>query len=117
VPWHHPGRSHRRSAGALLALVAALFTVAAAFHQHEIPELQRCGIAADHHQAVSTPLHDCLACRVAHSVATLDAALALSGPASALTTIIRPGAAPIPAAATATPGSPRGPPRLSLIRL
>lgn len=117
MPRHPPENRQRRRSGALLALVAALFTVAASFHQHEIPELRRTGIAADNQAAVSAPLHDCLACRVSHGVATLAAAVPLPGQAAAPTATIRLATVPIPSPATATPSSPRAPPRASLIQL
>ena len=112
-----PENRHRRRWGALLALVAALFTVAASFHHHQIPELRRTGIAAGDHAAVAAPLHDCVACRVSHGVATLDAAVPLPGQAPAPIATLRLTAAPILSPATTTPSSPRAPPRATLIRL
>jgi len=110
--------NRRRSrSGALLALVAALFTVAAAFHHHEIPELRRTGITADHQAAIAAPLHDCVACRVSHGVATLDAAIPCAGQVPAPTASVRPVAVAVPSPATATPSSPCAPPLAFLIRL
>jgi hypothetical protein len=112
-----PAIRYRRRSGVLPALLAALFTVAASFHHHDIPELRGIGIAADNQAAVSAPLHDCVACRVSHGVVTLDAAVPLPGRAPAPSTTIRLASVPVTSPATATPSSPRAPPPASLIRL